>query len=181
MKEKIKLIVLIVIFVVVLILANNLLNNNTQNQEVNEIESNNTTANVQENKSNITTSVISSYNANTASGFYTDIVEEEKTGEVFEVTEETFNKEVLNSKKKILIEFYADWCEPCKTLSPILDEVAKENLDLKVVKINVDENPNLASTFGVSYIPLIVVLEDAQEVNHAVGAISKKEILELVK
>ncbi len=179
MKEKIKVIVLIVVFFVALIVVKNLLNNNTPNQEANEIESNNTS--VQASKSNVTTSVISSYNENTAAGFYVDIVEEEKTGEVIEVTEETFNKEVLNSKKKILIEFYADWCEPCKTLAPVLDEVAKENLDLKVVKINVDENSNLAYTFGVTSIPLLVVMEDAQEVNHAMGALSKKEVLELVK
>ena len=59
--------------------------------------------------------------------------------------------------------------------------MAKENLDLKVVKINVDENPDLATVFGVNYVPLLVVMENAEEVNHAMGALSKKEILELIK
>lgn len=179
MKEKIKLIVLIVVFIVVLILASNLLNNNTSNQEVNEIESNNTS--VQENKSNVTTTVISSYNANTAAGFYTDVVKEEKTGEVFEVTEENFTQDVFMSKKKVLVEFYADWCTPCKTLSPILEEIAKENLDLKVVKIDVDANTNLVAEYGANYIPLLVVIENGKVINSAVGALPKQEILELVK
>ena len=178
MKEKIKLIVLIVIFIAVLMILNNLLNNNNeplQNTLENEV---NNSVSIEE---NITTGVISSYNENTAAGFFTDIVEEEKAGEVFEVTEENFTEMVLKSDKKVLIEFYADWCGPCKTLSPILEEIAKENLDIKVVKINVDENPYLATTFGSNYLPYLVVMEDAREINFAVGAIPKKEILELVK
>lgn len=178
MKEKIKLIVLILMFIVVLIITNNLLksdNKQVQNDLENEV---NNTESIEE---NITTSVISSYNENTASGFYKDIVEEEKTGEVFEVTEENFSEMVLKSDKKVLIEFYADWCGPCKTLSPILEDIAKENLDIKVVKINVDESPNLATTFGANYIPHLVVMEDAKEINSAVGALPKKQILELVK
>lgn len=178
MKEKIKLIVLIVIFIVVLMIVNNLLNNNNQPlQNTLENEVNNSVS-IEE---NITTSVISSYNENTATGFFTDIVEEEKSGEVFEVTEENFTEMVLKSDKKVLIEFYADWCTPCKTLSPILEEIAKENLDIKVVKINVDENPDLATTFGANSIPYLVVMEDAREINFAIGALPKKEILELVK
>ena len=178
MKEKIKLIVLIVIFIVVLIITNNLLNNNNepvQNDLENEV---NNSVSVEE---NVTTSVISSYNENTAAGFFTDIVEEEKTGEVFEVTEENFTEMVLKSDKKVLIEFYADWCTPCKTLSPILEEIAKENLDIKVVKINVDENPDLATTFEANYLPYLVVMEDAREINFAIGALPKNKILELVK
>ncbi len=179
MKEKIKLIVLIILFVVLLIVVNNLLNEkeNVQNIVENKIE-NNTTSTVEE---NVTTTVISSYNENKAAGFYTDIVEEEKTGEVFEVTEENFTEEVLKSSKKVLVEFYADWCSPCKTLSPVLEEIAKENLDLKVVKVNVDESPYIASQYGTNYIPLLVVIEDGKEIDSAVGALPKKEILELVK
>lgn len=179
MKEKIKLIVLIVIFIVALIITNNLLNNNNEPvQNVLENEVNNVDTSVDE---NVTTSVISSYNENTAAGFFTDIVEEEKTGEVFEVTEENFTEMVLKSDKKVLIEFYADWCSPCKTLSPILEEIAKENLDIKVVKINVDENPDLATTFGANSIPYLVVMEDAREINFAIGALPKNKILELLK
>ena len=110
-----------------------------------------------------------------------DIAKEEKVGKVIEVTDETFQKEVLESDKKILVEFYADWCGPCKKLSPILEEIAKENVDLKVVKVNVDDNTDLAAKYGTNYIPLLVVIEDGIEVNKGVGALSKEDILELVK
>lgn len=179
MKEKIKLIVLIVIFIATIVIANNLLNSNNEPvQKVLENAVNNVATGREE---NVTTSVISSYNENTAAGFFPDIVEEEKTGEVFEVTEENFTEMVLKSDKKVLIEFYADWCGPCKTLSPILEEIAKENLDIKVVKINVDENPDLATTFGANSIPYLVVMEDAREINFAIGALPKNKILELLK
>lgn len=179
MKEKIKLIVLIVIFIAAIVIANNLLNSNNEPvQKVLENEVNNVATGREE---NVTTSVISSYNENTAAGFFPDIVEEEETGEVFEVTEENFTEMVLKSDKKVLIEFYADWCGPCKTLSPILEEIAKENLDIKVVKINVDENPDLATTFGANSIPYLVVMEDAREINFAIGALPKNKILELLK
>ena len=179
MKEKIKLIVLIVVFIAAIIITNNLLKNNNEPVQKNwENEIDNTATSIE---GNVTTSVISSYNENTAAGFFPDIVEEEKTGEVFEVTEENFTEMVLKSDKKVLIEFYADWCGPCKTLSPILEEIAKENLDIKVVKINVDESPNLATTFGANSIPYLVVMEDAREINFAIGALPKNKILELVK
>ncbi len=100
---------------------------------------------------------------------------------VLEVTENNFEKEVLKSDKKVLIDFYADWCGPCKSLSPIVEEFAKENPDIKVVKIDVDENENLAYKYNANYIPLLVVIENGEEVNRNVGIIPKKEILELVK
>ena len=177
MKEKIKIIVIIVIFIAVLLLVK--VASNKLEKTLDEVEM---TANtiVEEKQSNSTTSVIASFSEGNPSILSTN-VDEEKTGEVLEVTEETSDDEVLNSSKRILIEFYADWCEPCKTLQPTLEEVAKENLDLKVVKINVDENPDLATVFGVNYVPLLVVMENAEEVNHAMGALSKKEILELIK
>ncbi len=181
MKEKIKLIVLVIVFVVLLVVANILLNNNDNNNLVQNDLKNEVNNTVTREEENISTSVIASYNANIASGFYTDVVEEEKTGEVLEVTEENFSEIVLKSDKKVLVEFYADWCGPCKTLSPILEEIAKENLDIKVVKINVDESPDLATTFGANYIPLLVVVENGKEINSAVGALPKKDILELVK
>lgn len=179
MKEKIKIVVLIVIFIGVLILTNNLLNksNQVQNMAGTDAETN---ISIKENKTNVKTSVISSFNGNNTPVLYAEM-SDEKTGEVFEVTEETFEEVVLNSKNKVLIEFYADWCGPCKTLSPILEEIAKENLDLKVVKINVDTNPKIASLYGTNYIPLLVVMKYGQELDSAVGALSKNEILELVK
>lgn len=177
MKEKIKIIVLIVIFVTLLIITNNLLNKSKEVQNITEVEVNN---NVEENKTNMTTSVISSFGENNSPGLYRDILDE-KTGEVIEVTETNFEEVVLNSNKKILIEFYADWCNPCKTLAPILEDIAKENIDIKVVKINVDENPNLASIYGVNSVPLLVVMRYGEEIDYASGAISKEAILELIR
>ena len=100
---------------------------------------------------------------------------------VIKVTEENFEEEVLKSDKKVLIDFYADWCGPCKVLSPIVEEVAKENPDIKVVKINVDENNELSYKYKTYSIPTLVVIENGVEVNRAVGAIPKDSILELVK
>lgn len=97
------------------------------------------------------------------------------------VNSENFESEVLRSKKIVLIDFYADWCGPCQMLSPIVDQVASEYEDLKVVKINVDEAQDLAINYGVISIPTLVVIKDGQETNRAVGLISKNAIEELIK
>lgn len=175
MKEKIKLIVLIIIFIVVLVIANNLLNNSGTTQNNNEDNEIANTENVEE---KVTTSVISSYNANNAGTFYT---EPQDSGEVLEVAEENFEQEVLKSDKTVLIDFYADWCNPCKVLSPIVEDVAKENPDIKLVKIDVDTNENLAYEYRAYSIPTLVVIKNGVEVNRSVGVIPKEDILELIK
>lgn len=107
--------------------------------------------------------------------------EEESTMEVLKVTSENFEEEVLKSDKTVLIDFYADWCGPCKMLSPIIEAVANENEDIKVVKIDVDSAQDLAIEYQVMSIPTIVVIKDGQEVNRNVGVISKSQIEEMVK
>ena len=97
------------------------------------------------------------------------------------LSSENFEKEVLKSEKPVLVDFYADWCGPCQMLSPIVDQVASEHEDLKVVKINVDEAQDLAINYGVISIPTLVVIKDGQETNRAVGLISKNAIEELIK
>ena len=97
------------------------------------------------------------------------------------VNSENFESEVLKSKKIVVIDFYADWCGPCQMLSPIVDQVASEYENLKVVKINVDEAQDLAINYGVISIPTLVVIKDGQETNRTVGLISKNAIEELVK
>lgn len=101
--------------------------------------------------------------------------------EILKINEDNFEKEVLESEKTVLIDFFADWCGPCKMLSPIIEQFAKENEKVKVVKINVDELPNLAVKYGVRSIPTLVVIKNGEEVNRSVGLIDKSEILELVK
>ena len=101
--------------------------------------------------------------------------------EVMKVTSANFEEEVLNSDKTVLIDFYADWCGPCKMFSPIVESVAEENEDIKVVKIDVDNAQDLAIKYQVMSIPTIVVIKNGQEVNRNVGVISKSQILEMVK
>jgi thioredoxin 1 len=97
------------------------------------------------------------------------------------VTEANFEAEVLKADKLVLIDFYADWCAPCKALAPTLDQYADENVGkVKVVKINVDENPQLAAAFGVQSIPLLVTMKDGQGLFGAVGNLPKNAIEKLV-
>ncbi len=97
------------------------------------------------------------------------------------ITKENFEQEVLKSDVPVLVDFWASWCGPCKMLLPIVGQVAEEATDFKVGKINVDEQMELASQFGVSTIPTLVVFKNGQEVKRSVGLIPKEQILELVK
>ena len=100
---------------------------------------------------------------------------------VLEVNNENFEKEVLESEKPVLIDFFADWCGPCKMLSPIVEQIAEENEQIKVVKINIDNEQDLAVKYGIMSIPTLVVIKNGQESSRSVGLISKEEILELIK
>ena len=100
---------------------------------------------------------------------------------ITEENEENFESEVLQSDKTVLIDFYADWCGPCKVLSPIVEEFASENPDIKVVKVNVDEAQNLAINYEVMSIPTLVVIKDGKEVNRTIGVVNKSEIVSLTK
>ena len=99
---------------------------------------------------------------------------------VIRINKENFQNEVINSSCPVLLDFYADWCGPCRIVSPIVDEIAKERADVKVCKINVDEEGELAGMFGVFSIPSLVVMKDGKIVNQAVGARSKAQILAML-
>jgi thioredoxin 1 len=96
------------------------------------------------------------------------------------VTSENFDAEVLQAKGKVLIDFWATWCGPCQMIAPILQEIADERSDLKICKVDVDEEMELAQKFGVMSIPMLVVMEDGQIKNTAVGARPKADILALI-
>ena len=100
---------------------------------------------------------------------------------VKDVNNERFQAEVLDSDKPVLVDFWASWCGPCRMVSPIVDEIAQENPDLQVVKVNVDEEQELALRFGIMSIPTLLVVKDGQVVNQAVGVRPKEQILDLLK
>ena len=99
---------------------------------------------------------------------------------VITITKENFQSEVVQSDKPVLLDFWATWCGPCRMVSPIVDQIADERSDIKVGKINVDEQPELAQQFRIISIPTLVVMKDGQIANKAVGAMPKKEILALL-
>lgn len=99
---------------------------------------------------------------------------------VIEVNESSFQEEVLNSKIKVLIDFNAEWCGPCRMLRPVLDKYAEEHDNVKIVSINVDNNNDLARKYNVFSIPCLVVLKDGKELDRTVGLISRTELDDLI-
>lgn len=96
------------------------------------------------------------------------------------INKENFQSEVLNSNKPVLLDFYAEWCGPCRMLGPIISEIADERSDIKVGKINVDEQPELAAEFQVMSIPTLAVVKDGKLVSTSVGARPKAQILAMI-
>jgi len=97
-----------------------------------------------------------------------------------DINQNNFHNVVLNSEKKVLLDFWAPWCAPCRMVVPLVDEIAKERADIKVGKINVDESPELAKQFRVFSIPTLVVMENGKIVRQEQGARSKKAILSML-
>ncbi|MBQ3200625.1 MAG: thioredoxin [Clostridia bacterium] len=96
------------------------------------------------------------------------------------INKNNFNEEVLNSEKPVLLDFWAPWCGPCRMVVPLVEEIAEERQDIKVGKVNVDEEPELARQFRVMSIPTLVVVKEGKAVKRSVGAKPKEEILEMV-
>lgn len=96
------------------------------------------------------------------------------------VNKNNFNQEVLNSDKPVLMDFWAPWCGPCRMVVPLVEEIAKERSDIKVVKINVDEEQELAMQFGVMSIPTLVVMKNGKIVNQVTGARPEAQILAML-
>ena len=99
---------------------------------------------------------------------------------VINIKKNNFQNEVLNSEMPVLLDFWAPWCGPCRMVGPIVDEIADERVDIKVGKVNVDEQPELAAQFGVMSIPTLVVIKGGKVVNQMVGARPKAQILAML-
>lgn len=154
MKDKLSTIVLSGIFIALLFLCSILLNK--QGNNLNSIQ-----------EANIKHESIESY-------------EEESNMKILSVSNENFENEVLKSENPVLIDFYAEWCGPCKMVSPIVEQIAKENDNVKVVKINIDDNQDLAVKYGVTAIPTLIVIKNGEETNRIVGVASQSEIEEMI-
>ncbi len=99
---------------------------------------------------------------------------------VLTVTKQNFEAEVLQSEQKVLVDFWAAWCGPCRMLAPVVDEIAEEREDIKVCKINVDEEPELAIKYGIATIPTLLVFENGKTVNKSLGVQPKFHILDML-
>ncbi len=99
---------------------------------------------------------------------------------VMVINKENFQNEVLNSDKPVLLDFYADWCGPCRMVGPVVSEISEERSDIKVGKVNVDEQSELAAQFDVMSIPMLAVIKNGKVVNKSVGARPKDQILAML-
>lgn len=153
MKEKVKIVLIVVFFILSLILINLLLKYQLKNKE------NTIVNNEEENEVGI-------LNKN-----------DEK---VIDVTSNNFENEVLKSDKVVLIDFYADWCMPCTLLSPRVEEIAQERDDIKIVRVNVDNEQELSNKYEIMSIPTLVLIKEGKEVNRIVGLVDKEEITYMI-
>jgi len=100
---------------------------------------------------------------------------------IVKITKENFVDEVLGAAKPVIIDFYADWCGPCKALAPTLEELSEERDDIKFCKVNVDDEPDIAVTFEITVIPTLAVMKDGALIAKNTGVIGKKSILGMVE
>jgi len=100
--------------------------------------------------------------------------------EIVKITKANFDSEVKSFEKPVLLDFFANWCGPCKMLAPVLEEIAGETDDFKIGKVNVDDEPELAREFGITSIPTLVVIENGKEVRRSLGYRPKEDVLLLI-
>lgn len=99
---------------------------------------------------------------------------------VININKSNFNSEVINSDKKVLVDFWAPWCGPCRMVLPVIEEIAEERDDVKICKVNVDDEVELASKFGIMSIPTLMVFENGEIIKKSMGAKSKEDLLDWI-
>jgi len=99
---------------------------------------------------------------------------------VITITKDNFQQEIMESSQTVMLDFWASWCGPCRMLSPVIDEIAEEHSDIKVGKVNVDEQPELARSFRIMSIPTVAVMKNGKVVRQSMGVRPKKQIEELL-
>ena len=100
--------------------------------------------------------------------------------EIIELTSETFDAEVLQSDRLVIVDFWATWCTPCRMLTPILEEIAAERTDIKICTINMDEAENIAETYAVMSLPALLFFRDGELIEECIGLVSKDRIVSLL-
>ena len=100
--------------------------------------------------------------------------------EIIELTSATFDAEVLQSDRLVIVDFWATWCTPCRMLAPVLEEIAAERTDIKICKINVDEAQDIAEKYGVMSLPILIFFENGEAVDESIGLISKDQLVSLL-
>lgn len=108
-------------------------------------------------------------------------LQEERKMSVVKLTVENFEQEVLQAEKPVLVDFYADWCGPCKMMSPVVDEIAEEESGIKVCNINIDQAMEIAQKYRVMSIPTFIAFKNGEEAGRQIGAVSKGELLSIIK
>ena len=101
--------------------------------------------------------------------------------ELMHVSQKDFDKEVVKSEKPVLVDFFATWCGPCKMLGPVLEEVADETDALKIVKVDIDQNMDLAQSFGIMSVPTLIMFKDGEEFDRQIGFRPKEQLLEMIE
>jgi len=102
-------------------------------------------------------------------------------GAIYEVTDQNFQAEVLEADKPVLVDFWAPWCGPCRIVAPHLEELAGEREDLQIVKLNVDDNPRTAASYGVMSIPTLLLFKHGQVAHQVIGALPKSRLLQEIE
>lgn len=172
MKEKIELVLLIILLVVLILFARKYVGDKSESIVNTKNVANATSMEQVANIENAVDVVDTTGNQK--------IEGNDTNNSILELTDDSFDEVVQNTDKKILVDFYADWCQPCKMLEPIVEEVSKENQDVLFVRVNVDENRELSNKYAIRALPTLVVIKNGEEINRVVGLVEKAEVERLL-